>query len=281
MVNWNGNAPFDTNIKILLLGDGGAGKTSLLMQYTEGQFNTCALSTIGVDFKIKTVTRCWEQLRLQIWDTSGQERYRSITQSYYRGSHGVILVYDRTDEKSFGNVRRWMNDIRRHGENDVKVILVASKFDAEAVVDDDVGRELAKECGVQFFATSSKTNYGVHAAFESLVEHIYFGQTRETRRRMLASMQKLAVLRAGAAHAAVGAGFKAVLELIAERVPEMAHNAVLERLQNQPPESIEPLLSPAPMGWRTQRQASVLEARTATLDDSAIERTKAWHACGT
>jgi small GTP-binding protein len=118
---------YDTQLRLLLLGDGGAGKSSLLVRFTDDVF-VPQTSTLGVDFRTKLITLLWQRVRLQLWDTNGQERFRSITRSYYRGAHGVALVFDTCDAASFGNVSRWVADIRQHKTvEDIAIIICANK----------------------------------------------------------------------------------------------------------------------------------------------------------
>ena len=98
--------PYDYLFKLLLIGDSGVGKSSLLLRFSDDTYETNFNSTIGVDFKIKTVDLDDKVIKLQIWDTAGQERFRTITSSYYRGAHGIIVVYDTTDNETFEHVRR-------------------------------------------------------------------------------------------------------------------------------------------------------------------------------
>ncbi|XP_075521952.1 ras-related protein RAB1BV-like isoform X2 [Primulina tabacum] len=97
-------ADYDYLIKLLLIGDSGVGKSCLLLRFSDGSFTTSFITTIGIDFKIRTVELDGKRIKLQIWDTAGQERFRTITTAYYRGAMGILLVYDVTDESSFNNV---------------------------------------------------------------------------------------------------------------------------------------------------------------------------------
>ena len=101
---------FDVLVKLLLIGDSGVGKSCLLLRYSDDKFTTSFITTIGIDFKIKTIRLDQKKVKMQIWDTAGQERFRTITAAYYRGAHGVLLVYDVTDERSFENVRNSVSD---------------------------------------------------------------------------------------------------------------------------------------------------------------------------
>ncbi|KAJ8538363.1 hypothetical protein K7X08_014903 [Anisodus acutangulus] len=97
-------ADYDYLIKLLLIGDSGVGKSCLLLRFSDGSFTTSFITTIGIDFKIRTIELDGKRIKLQIWDTAGQERFRTITTAYYRGAMGILLVYDVTDESSFNRV---------------------------------------------------------------------------------------------------------------------------------------------------------------------------------
>eukprot|EP01065_Artemidia_motanka_P036375 TRINITY_DN442_c6_g2_i7.p1 TRINITY_DN442_c6_g2~~TRINITY_DN442_c6_g2_i7.p1 ORF type:complete len:213 (+),score=58.89 TRINITY_DN442_c6_g2_i7:105-743(+) len=166
------------SFKILLVGDSGVGKSSLLLRFTEDTFDQDIGATIGVDFKVKNITVPYEgrdrRLNLKIWDTAGQERFRTLTSSYYRGAHGVILVYDITERQTFENVERWLKEIDTFKSfADVRKMLVGNKLDLAQVgggrvVDRDEGRSLAQEHGMMFFECSAKTRDGVLQAFAEL-----------------------------------------------------------------------------------------------------------------
>uniref|UniRef100_A0A8C7EH73 small monomeric GTPase n=1 Tax=Nothoprocta perdicaria TaxID=30464 RepID=A0A8C7EH73_NOTPE len=102
---------YDLLFKLLLIGDSGVGKTCVLFRFSDDAFNTTFISTIGIDFKIKTVELQGKKIKLQIWDTAGQERFHTITTSYYRGAMGIMLVYDITNAKSFENISKWLRNI--------------------------------------------------------------------------------------------------------------------------------------------------------------------------
>ena len=106
---------YDYLFKLLLIGDGGVGKSSLILRFSDDTFTESYISTIGVDFKIRTIEIRGKSIKLQIWDTAGEEKFRTVTASYYRGAHGIIVVYDVTDQTSFTNVKQWMKEIDRNG----------------------------------------------------------------------------------------------------------------------------------------------------------------------
>jgi len=166
---------YDLLFKLLIVGDSGVGKSCLLMRFTEDNFTTEFTTTLGIDFKIKTVTVDDKKIKLQIWDTAGQERFRSITSSYYKGAMGVLMVYDCTDEKSFQNVRNWMKNLEEHGPNDVEKILIANKVDLESsrVVPTNRAQALADEYNdMKLFEVSAKDSIGVSDAFMHLTKKI-------------------------------------------------------------------------------------------------------------
>jgi Ras-related protein Rab-1A len=125
------------------------------------------ISTIGVDFKIRTIEMDGKTIKLQIWDTAGQERFRTITSSYYRGAHGIIIVYDITDMESFNNVKEWMSEIDKYANDSVCKLLVGNKCDlAESrVVETAVAQAYADEIGIPFLETSAKDSINVEEAF--------------------------------------------------------------------------------------------------------------------
>ncbi|EDL10785.1 RAB8A, member RAS oncogene family, isoform CRA_b [Mus musculus] len=108
---------YDYLFKLLLIGDSGVGKTCVLFRFSEDAFNSTFISTIGIDFKIRTIELDGKRIKLQIWDTAGQERFRTITTAYYRGAMGIMLVYDITNEKSFDNIRNWIRNIEEEGNS--------------------------------------------------------------------------------------------------------------------------------------------------------------------
>ncbi|KAL0913821.1 hypothetical protein M5K25_017311 [Dendrobium thyrsiflorum] len=132
------------------------------------------ISTIGVDFKIRTVEQDGKTIKLQIWDTAGQERFRTITSSYYRGAHGIIVVYDVTDQESFNNVKQWLNEIDRYASENVNKLLVGNKCDltANKVVSYETAKAFADEIGIPFMETSAKNATNVEQAFMAMAADI-------------------------------------------------------------------------------------------------------------
>ncbi|KAK7572140.1 hypothetical protein V9T40_014612 [Parthenolecanium corni] len=165
---------YDYLFKLLLIGDSGVGKTSVLFRFSEDAFNTTFISTIGIDFKIRTIEMDGKRIKLQIWDTAGQERFRTITTAYYRGAMGIILVYDVTDAKTFENIKNWIRNIEENASADVEKILLGNKCELEdrRQVTKERGERLAVEHGIKFLETSAKTGANVEEAFLTLARDI-------------------------------------------------------------------------------------------------------------
>ncbi len=170
---------YDIHIKLLMLGDSGTGKTSLVLRYCEDTFNPSLLSTLGIDFKTKMIELEELITKLQVWDTAGQEKFRAITTSYFKGSHAVMLVYDCTDRDTFENIGKWTRQIKDHGDLNTNIILVGNKADDETarVVSTEEGHKIAEELNIAFAEVSAKQNIGVNEAFERVA--------LETKRRLL------------------------------------------------------------------------------------------------
>lgn len=168
-------ADYDYLVKLLLIGDSGVGKSCLLLRFSDDSFTTSFITTIGIDFKIRTIELDGKRIKLQIWDTAGQERFRTITTAYYRGAMGILLVYDVTDESSFNNIRNWIRNIEQHASDNVNKILVGNKADmdeSKRAVPTSQGQALADEYGIKFFETSAKTNFNVEQVFFSIARDI-------------------------------------------------------------------------------------------------------------
>lgn len=161
------NKDYDYLFKLLLIGDSGVGKSCLLLRFAENTYTTDYVSTIGVDFKIRTIELDGKTIKLQIWDTAGQERFKTITSSYYRGAHGIIIVYDVTDQESFDNVNQWLQEIDRYATNNVQKLLVGNKCDLtdKKVVDYAVAKEFADSRGLKLLETSAAESTNVEQAF--------------------------------------------------------------------------------------------------------------------
>jgi Ras-related protein Rab-2A len=161
--------------KYIIIGDTGVGKSCLLLQFTDKRFQPVHDLTIGVEFGARLVTIDNQQVKLQIWDTAGQESFRSITRSYYRDAAGALLVYDITRRDSFLHLTRWLEEARQNGNPSMTVMLIGNKSDLEhrRAVSTKEGETFAQQNGLVFLETSAKTASNVEAAFIKTAEGIY------------------------------------------------------------------------------------------------------------
>mmetsp|Transcript_41791 Transcript_41791/g.79841 ORF Transcript_41791/g.79841 Transcript_41791/m.79841 type:complete len:203 (+) Transcript_41791:216-824(+) len=166
---------FDHLLKLLLVGDSGVGKSSLLLRFTEDSFEDLS-PTIGVDFKMTFMNVGEKKLKLTVWDTAGQERFRTLTSSYYRGAQGIILAYDVTRRESFDNLSEiWLREVDMYSTvKDAVWMIVGNKMDLESkrAVSREEGVALARSHGCLFLESSAKSRTGVAQAFQELVQRI-------------------------------------------------------------------------------------------------------------
>ena len=161
--------------KIIIIGDSGVGKSNILGRYLHNEFKLDTKSTVGVEFGSKQLKVGGVNIKLQIWDTAGEERYRAITSAYYKGSKGCFIVYDITSEVSFENVEKWYEEILKSAEKEISVILIGNKCDLEneRKVSIEMGQNKAKNLNCPFFETSALNNTNIMTAFQSISENIY------------------------------------------------------------------------------------------------------------
>jgi len=161
--------------KYIIIGDTNTGKSCLLLQFTDNRFEPAHNLTIGVEFGARLVDIDNKKIKLQVWDTAGQESFRSITRSYYRGAAGAILVYDITKRESFDHLARWLQEARENGNVTMTIMLIGNKCDLEHLrqVTKEEGAKFAQENGLLFLETSSKTGENVEEAFIKPSQHIY------------------------------------------------------------------------------------------------------------
>ena len=145
-------AAFDLLAKVLVIGDSGVGKTCLLLRFCDKTYMNSHLATIGVDFKTKIIEVEEKKIKITVWDTAGQDRFKTITESFYKNSMGVLLTYAVDDEESFENIESWMRQINEKSNEDICKILVGNKSDSKKrVIEYDKGKELAEKYGIKFF----------------------------------------------------------------------------------------------------------------------------------
>jgi small GTP-binding protein len=166
---------YDLLYKIIIVGDTCVGKSNILSRYIKDVFREDSKSTVGVELGNKLLKVKGTNTKLQIWDTAGQERYRSITSSYYKGSHGCFIVYDISNEQSFENVEKWFEQVQKEGSKDVSIILVGNKCDLEneRQVPKEKGEEKAKQLNIPFFETSALSNINIGDIFTVIAENIF------------------------------------------------------------------------------------------------------------
>ncbi|ESN96611.1 hypothetical protein HELRODRAFT_185092 [Helobdella robusta] len=162
---------YDHLFKFLIIGDSGVGKSCILQRFVVDTFPSSYVSTVGVDFKIQTLKLDGERIKLQIWDTAGQERYRTITSTYYRGTHGVIVVYDITNRESFLNIKKWLYEIDQNCDY-VPKILVGNKIDSCHEVSREELKYLADYLNLPFIECSAKHNTNISEIFETLTKQV-------------------------------------------------------------------------------------------------------------
>ena len=174
-MNDNDIGNYDYIFKILLLGDSSVGKTCFLLRYSDDTFTENHISTIGLDYRFKLVNlENDKKVKLQIWDTAGQDRFRAITKNYYKGAHGIILIYDVTNITTFNNIKSWVSQIRENTTEKIKIALVGNKIDEEDLrkISFDEGQKLATEYDLKFFESSAKKNLRVSEVFNYITEEI-------------------------------------------------------------------------------------------------------------
>ena len=170
-------SPTDTDLvyKILLLGDSEVGKSCFLMRYADNVFVDNYITTIGLDYKLKYIQLDSGQvIKVQLWDTAGQDRYRTIAKNYYKGSHGILLLYDVTKTSSFENIREWIKDIREEVYEKAIIFLIGNKIDKkdQIKIKTEEGEKLAEEFNIPFFEASAKSGENVDEIFKALYKKI-------------------------------------------------------------------------------------------------------------
>ena len=163
---------YDYIFKVLLIGNSDVGKSSLILRYVDQIWNDVFVPTIGVDFKVKSIEVAQKLVKMQIWDTAGQERFRNVISSYFKGAHGILLIYDITCRESFKELENWLGEVERHASSQVLKILIGNKCDLEEKreIQKDEGEAFAMRNGMQFIETSAKNNTNVSEAFEALAK---------------------------------------------------------------------------------------------------------------
>ncbi|CAF1136818.1 unnamed protein product [Rotaria sp. Silwood1] len=175
--NYTADVEFDILFKILIIGDSGVGKSTILQRFAHDYFSTEYVATIGVDFQIRTLEIDSKRCKLQIWDTAGQDRFKCVVSSFYRNAHGVIICFDITDLESFRNVNNWLEEATRYCPEQTPMILIGTKSDLKSrrMVSYEMIKTYAEQKQLSYLETSSKTNENVEKCFvdftQALVTH--------------------------------------------------------------------------------------------------------------
>ena len=162
----------EINIKLLIVGDSGVGKTSLLLQYTEERFADNHIATVGVEYRIKMFDYKNFKIKLQIWDTAGQERFHSITHNFFHNTDGILFVYDISNHNSFEGVKKWINEAKETASS-FQPLLIGNKTDLmERDIKDEELKQYINENNLEYFEVSAKENKNIHETFNKIVELI-------------------------------------------------------------------------------------------------------------
>ncbi|XP_058747044.1 ras-related protein RABB1c-like [Vicia villosa] len=161
--------------KYIIIGDTGVGKSCLLLRFADNQFQPVHDITIGVEFNVRTINIDNKPIKLRIWDTAGQEKFKSITRSYYRGAAGALLVYDITRRETFDHLANWLEDVKEHANSNMVFMLIGNKSDLtkKRAVSTEEGEKFANENGLIFMEVSAKSAENVDEAFIKTAGRIY------------------------------------------------------------------------------------------------------------
>ncbi|CAF1152925.1 unnamed protein product [Rotaria sordida] len=218
--------------KILLIGDSEVGKTALLTRLTDDTFTESFISTIGVDFKIHWIKNDEQTNKLQIWDISGQERFRAITNAYYRSAQGIIILFDVTNAESFDHLHIWLENINQNTSNDVKKLLVGNKSDltTERVIDYDKAKEFADTLNIRYVETSAKNSTNVEEVFKSMVnEHMLTALTVPTEKSNINNRSHVKTIKITKA---INADYDILLKLLLIGDSGVGKSAILTRFSD-------------------------------------------------
>ena len=163
---------FDYLFKVVIVGDSGVGKSNILLRFTDNNFSFSFHPTIGVDFKIKTFKLDNFTIKLQLWDTAGQERFKNVANTYYKGAHAVLLVYDITNPMTFNNIEKWIEEVDRYSDCMLVKILIGNKVDLDdqRKVTQSEAKQFAEKFKMNFLETSAKDTINIEETFNCLVK---------------------------------------------------------------------------------------------------------------
>ena len=183
----------DMIIKLLLIGNTYVGKTMIVQKFIDNSFSKSTVSTIGVDLQSKIIDINGKKVKYLIWDTAGEDRMKTMTYSYYRGCHVILVVYDVTERKSFQNVTTWVECIDKFAKSNVLKILVGNKTDLEdkRVITTEEGKKLAEENGLKYYEISALKITGLHEMFEDIAkEYVEIYEQKQYKNFQLKKLQE-------------------------------------------------------------------------------------------
>ena len=183
----------DMIIKLLLIGNTYVGKTMIVQKFIDNSFSKSTVSTIGVDLQSKIIDINGKKVKYLIWDTAGEDRMKTMTYSYYRGCHVILVVYDVTERKSFQNVTTWVECIDKFAKSNVLRILVGNKTDLEdkRVITTEEGKKLAEENGLKYYEISALKITGLHEMFEDIAkEYVEIYEQKQYKNFQLKKIQE-------------------------------------------------------------------------------------------
>lgn len=183
----------DVFLKFLIIGESSVGKSNLLIRYINDTFEDSFITTVGVDFKTKFLEIDNKHVKLQIWDTAGQEKFRAITNSYYRGAHGILLLFDLGNRSTFEQIASWVESIKDKADADTFIYLVGNKCDLEREVSKEEAEDLALQYGMKYYEASAKENINVDKVFNDLA-HVAFHKFMDKLLTGQPSLQNMPVL---------------------------------------------------------------------------------------
>ena len=166
---------FDILYKIVIIGDSGVGKSNILSRYVRDEFSIDTKATVGVEFGSKIISINNQQIKIQIWDTAGQEKYKSVSTIYYKGAKGALLVYDISRKETFNNLNRWINEIKNNSDENINILLIGNKCDLEEgrQISQEEAFEKAKEINAGFLEVSALQAVNIEKAFKYLIQQIH------------------------------------------------------------------------------------------------------------
>ena len=167
-------------LKLLLLGDSSVGKTSILLNYINNKFDESSISTVGVDYMDKIIDYNKFKIKLQIWDTSGEEKFRTITKNFYRNADGLLVVFDLTRKETYDHVRGWINEAKENNDK-IKLILIGNKLDLKdgRIVTIDVAKKFAELKNLKYIETSAKDGTNINESFQTIIDLLFDGKSSE------------------------------------------------------------------------------------------------------